>query len=58
MNAEMREMHVEFYDKHETTWIRIYVITVTGEHITLADTECDFVHMKIVHRRDPNTETN
>ena len=48
---EMKEMHVEFYDKNETTFIKIWVITTDGATVVLADTECDFVHMKIVHNR-------
>jgi len=48
---EMKEMHVEFYDKNETTYIKIWVVTMDGAKVVLADTECDFVHMKIVHNR-------
>ena len=48
---EMKEMHVEFYDRNETTYIKIWVVTMDGAKVVLADTECDFVHMKIVHNR-------
>lgn len=58
MSDEMRELHVEFYEKDGTTWIKIYVITMGLDRIMLADTECDFVHMKIRHKANATKETN
>lgn len=56
MGSEMKELHVEFYQKEGTTWIKLYVITTGLERILLADTECDFVHMKIQHKANAKGE--
>ena len=46
--SEMKELHVELYERKDTTFMRIVYISTDGERITLADTECDFRILKIV----------